>query len=226
MNTTPHGSRNQVVRRPATSARPAVRNSTPLSSSSARVCSMSSHTSPTWLIPLSTSARPCGCAGASGYSISSSTRSPASVPTMAAVITTGSGTSSPMSRVMASPSIRYGGDRTCSPSTDSYQRVAATTSGTHTAVWATPVITAGSVGAGRSGGRPCLPQLVGQHGQQVHGQLRNRAQQPLEGALLEDQHLHRGHCGDRRGAGPARVGGPGTERAVEEGQLAEAVARN
>src|SRR5439155_10785714 len=147
-------------------------------------------------------------------SISSSTRSPASVPTMAAVITTGAGTSSPMSRVMASPSIRYGGDRTCSPSTDSYQRVAAATSGTHTAVWATPVITARSVGAGRSGGGPSLPQLVGQHGQQVHRELGNGAQQPLEGALLEDQHLHRGHRGDGRGPGPA----------VEQGELAKAVA--
>ena len=47
----PHGSVHQVVRRPATSAEPAVRNSTPRASSSDRVRSRSSHSRPMCVSP-------------------------------------------------------------------------------------------------------------------------------------------------------------------------------
>ena len=43
-----------------------------------------------------------------------------------------------MSRVMASPTIRYGGESTVSPSAERYQATAASTSGTQIAVWASP----------------------------------------------------------------------------------------
>ena len=53
MNTTPHGSTNQVVRTRATSATPLTRKRTPLLSSSARVASMSAQISPTCESPWS-----------------------------------------------------------------------------------------------------------------------------------------------------------------------------
>ena len=46
-----------------------------------------------------------------------------------------------MSRVIASPSIRYGGDSTARPSTSRYHATAASTSATCSAVCASPVIT-------------------------------------------------------------------------------------
>ena len=62
---------------------------------------------------------------------------------IAAFTTTGVGTSSPMSRSMSGPSIRYGGDNTVKPSTSRYHATAASTSATQTAVCAIPVISAG-----------------------------------------------------------------------------------
>ena len=61
---------------------------------------MSSHSIPMWVMPtLVTEGRPgpAGTTGAAGYSMSSMTRSSRPNPTMAAVTTTGDGTSSPMS---------------------------------------------------------------------------------------------------------------------------------
>ena len=66
---------------------------------------------------------------------------PSGTPMIAAFTTTGDGTSSPMSRSMSAPSIRYGGDNTVSPSTSRYHATAASTSATHSAVCASPVIT-------------------------------------------------------------------------------------
>src|ERR1700722_13212153 len=76
MNTTPHGSTNQVVRTRATSAIPLTRKRTPLASSSARVASMSSQTSPTCESPESVKALPTASPSMLRYSITSSTRSP------------------------------------------------------------------------------------------------------------------------------------------------------
>src|SRR5436190_11941501 len=74
--------------------------------------------------------------------MTSITRSlPSGTPTIAAFTTTGAGTSSPMSRAIASPSMRYGGESTVRPSTSRYHATAASTSGTHSAVCASPVIT-------------------------------------------------------------------------------------
>ena len=81
--------------------------------------------------------------GAFGYSMTSITRSlPSGTPMIAAFTTTGDGTSSPMSRSMSAPSIRYGGDSTVSPSTSRYHATAASTSATQSAVCASPVIIA------------------------------------------------------------------------------------
>src|SRR5580704_15639194 len=118
MITVPHGSWHHVVL------------------SSALVAPMSSQTIPTWVIPTLVTDGPTSAfdaMSAAGYSISSSTRSSGANPTIAAVTTTGDGTSSPMSRSIWSPSMRYGGESTCRPSTSVYQRVAASTSGTQIA---------------------------------------------------------------------------------------------
>src|ERR1700692_2314622 len=136
MRTVPQGSWNQVVRSPATDATPPVRNTPPRPSNSARVASMSSQTSPTWVSPTRVmDGRPAGpsATSARGYSMSSSTWSSAPSPTMAALTTTGLPTSSPRSSSMAPPDISYGGDNTRSPRASAYQRVATSTSGTQTA---------------------------------------------------------------------------------------------
>src|SRR5205809_1052925 len=58
--------------------------------------------------------------------MTSITRSPSSAaPTIAAFTTTGGGTSSPMSRAIASPSMQYGGESTVRPSTSRYHATAA-----------------------------------------------------------------------------------------------------
>ena len=112
---------------------------------------MSSHNMPIWVMPTLVTAGLSfsgGATFAAGYSISSITRSSLPKPTMAAWTTTGDGTSSPISCSICSPSMRYGGDSTVRPRTSEYQRVAASTSGTHTAEWANPVSTEVSVGRG------------------------------------------------------------------------------
>ena len=88
MITVPHGSRHQVVRRPATSAIPAVRNSTPRASSSAprRGDVVAHHADMGDADP--GDRRPSGSGGATsaaGYSMSSMTRSSCPNPTIAAV---------------------------------------------------------------------------------------------------------------------------------------------
>src|SRR5690348_17063987 len=84
---------------------------------------------------------------------------------MAAFSATGPGSSSPMSWVMASPSIRYGGDSTVIPRTDSYQATAASTSGTHTPTWARPlsIRPSSSAGSEHVAGVAERPLAEGQH---------------------------------------------------------------
>src|SRR6185437_10386939 len=145
----PHGSWHQVVLSPATSAMPFVRNTTPRPSRSERVAARSSQTMPRCVMPTLVtegSTGPVAPIPAAGYSISSTTRSSCPRPRMAAVTTTGGGTSSPMSCSICSPCIVYGGDSTCRPRTSEYQRTASSMSGTQTAVWARPVSTHCSVG--------------------------------------------------------------------------------
>jgi len=72
--------------------------------------------------------------------LSFSELSPTSKPTIAALTATGDGSNSPMSASICGPSIRYGGESTRIPRTDSYQRTASSTSGTQTATCASDVI--------------------------------------------------------------------------------------